>query len=559
MPCPFARYAPAAALALTPEQLAAHYSSHASHHHHDASHASSSSQYPLLSEHLKHATAKAHREVESSAGVRKLMGFGKGGSVDEDDGKVFGRLDYVRWMIMLGCIYAALESPLLSQDAAQAPMLAPLLEAVLPDQNVASTSTSTSVRLLPHLLRLPAILRDVHVHLQILARSSGNEEGAGLDWAELVEESNEQIQAGDRDIYDELARCLSITSQPSLIAAALPSSSSSSPELTTQHLRLLSPTEAESSLVYVKRLQALPHASGDLLLSHAYVRYLGDLSGGQHIRKRVEKLFPLDDDARSATTPAGYEFYDFPRSEENDQESDAAWHRRLKDAFRVAMDSSIASAIASSEVFNSPGSASHSTISRVLFRRSAETSHDQLVTRLLSAQGSEASLAFELNKDLFEGLIGARPVAILGAIPTTLQQQQQAQRPTPYTATSDFSLSSSSASSVMGDETDTDFSASSYSSEDESAGRKGGEAYSLLEKHINLALHASSSSPSGSASGAALPSVIFASASTTGKTKVSSGCPVTRAKNAIAAASPLIATALLVGGSVVLLRAALST
>jgi hypothetical protein len=505
----------------------------------------------LLSEHLKHATAKAHREVESSAGVRKLMGFGKGGSVDEDDGKVFGRLDYVRWMIMLGCIYAALESSLLSQDATRSPMLAPLLEAVLPAHNAASTSTSTSARLLPHLLRLPAILRDVHVHLQILARSSGNEEGAGLDWDELVEESDDQIQADDREIYDELARCLSITSQPSLIAAALPSSPSCSPQLTTQHLRLLSPTEAESSLVYVKRLQALSHTSGDLLLSHAYVRYLGDLSGGQHIRKRVEKLFPLDDEvAHTGTTPAGYEFYDFPRSEENAQESDAAWHRRLKDAFRVAMDSSIASAIASSELINGPVSASQSTFSRVLFKRSTETSRDQLVTRLLSAQGSEASLAFELNKDLFEGLIGARPVAVVGAISTTLQQQHS-QRPTHYTAVSDSSLSSSEASSVMGDETDTDFSATSSDEESTAAG-KGGEAYSLLEKHINLALHSSSSS---SGATVALPALVFANS----KAKASSGCPVTRVKKALAAVSPLIGTALLVGGSVVLLKAALAT
>lgn len=68
-----------------------------------ASTASSTTGHPLLSEHLKTATAKAHKEVETSAGVRKLMGFG---GVTEDGHLAFGRLDYVRWMIVLACIYA---------------------------------------------------------------------------------------------------------------------------------------------------------------------------------------------------------------------------------------------------------------------------------------------------------------------------------------------------------------------------------------------------------------------------------------------------------------------
>ena len=40
------------------------------------------------------------------------------------------------------------------------------------------------------------------------------------------------------------------------------------------------------------------------LLSHAYVRYLGDLSGGQVIRSRVSKAYGLEDGA-------GVSFFDF--------------------------------------------------------------------------------------------------------------------------------------------------------------------------------------------------------------------------------------------------------
>ncbi|KAI0365709.1 heme oxygenase-like protein [Pilatotrama ljubarskyi] len=56
---------------------------------------------------------------------------------------------------------------------------------------------------------------------------------------------------------------------------------------------------------YVSRIQEL--AAGpdpSRLLAHAYVRYLGDLSGGQFIRRRIVKAYGLDDGA-------GVSFYEF--------------------------------------------------------------------------------------------------------------------------------------------------------------------------------------------------------------------------------------------------------
>lgn len=64
-------------------------------------------------------------------------------------------------------------------------------------------------------------------------------------------------------------------------------------------------------VAYTSRLRALvsndtatPGPAG--LLAHAYVRYLGDLSGGQFLRRRIAKAYGLDEEGE-----AGVEFYDF--------------------------------------------------------------------------------------------------------------------------------------------------------------------------------------------------------------------------------------------------------
>lgn len=68
---------------------------------------------------------------------------------------------------------------------------------------------------------------------------------------------------------------------------------------------------------YIDRLATLPDT---LLLAHAHTRYLGDLSGGQHILRRVQRRFP-------ASSPAvGFDFYAF---------DDAP---KLKAEFRAALD-----------------------------------------------------------------------------------------------------------------------------------------------------------------------------------------------------------------------------
>lgn len=55
---------------------------------------------------------------------------------------------------------------------------------------------------------------------------------------------------------------------------------------------------------YVARLQDIETRQPALLAAHAYVRYLGDLSGGQMLRQIVVRAFQLGDDD-------GSRFYDF--------------------------------------------------------------------------------------------------------------------------------------------------------------------------------------------------------------------------------------------------------
>jgi heme oxygenase len=79
-----------------------------------------------------------------------------------------------------------------------------------------------------------------------------------------------------------------------------------------QDLAFLEPTAdmalCEATQRYVARLQALDAAGSQLLLAHAYVRYLGDLHGGQLLRRTVARLLHNEG-------AQGLAFYDFGTTE----------------------------------------------------------------------------------------------------------------------------------------------------------------------------------------------------------------------------------------------------
>jgi heme oxygenase len=72
-----------------------------------------------------------------------------------------------------------------------------------------------------------------------------------------------------------------------------------------QALPLAAPRDpSPATVAYVVRLRWLDQHDPGRLLAHAYVRYLGDLSGGQVVQRIVARTLGL-------TPPAGLRFYDF--------------------------------------------------------------------------------------------------------------------------------------------------------------------------------------------------------------------------------------------------------
>nr|YP_009315566.1 Heme oxygenase [Liagora brachyclada]SCW24224.1 Heme oxygenase [Liagora brachyclada] len=61
---------------------------------------------------------------------------------------------------------------------------------------------------------------------------------------------------------------------------------------------------SEATQMYVKRIHAVGSSQPELLVAHAYTRYMGDLSGGQILKKIAQNAMNLSDND-------GLAFYDF--------------------------------------------------------------------------------------------------------------------------------------------------------------------------------------------------------------------------------------------------------
>ena len=116
------------------------------------------------------------------------------------------------------------------------------------------------------------------------------------------------------------------------------------------------PTPTPATTSYVARLRELDASQPGLLLAHAYVRYLGDLSGGQMLCRVVAK-------SETLAGAAAIAFYDF---------GDALAVRDLTQRFRAGLQSV------------------------------------PVDERMASALVDEARLAFRLHQALFEELAQAR-------------------------------------------------------------------------------------------------------------------------------------------------------
>lgn len=80
---------------------------------------------------------------------------------------------------------------------------------------------------------------------------------------------------------------------------------------------------------YVERLHILSTAKPGLLVAHAYVRYLGDLNGGQALRRVVARSLGLE----GGSDNTGTHFYDF---------GDSITQQRLVQRFRAGLEAAAA-------------------------------------------------------------------------------------------------------------------------------------------------------------------------------------------------------------------------
>ncbi|KAF8798903.1 heme oxygenase-like protein [Phlegmacium glaucopus] len=84
---------------------------------------------------------------------------------------------------------------------------------------------------------------------------------------------------------------------------------------------------------YVQRIEELSNSNDPCaLLAHSYVRYLGDLSGGQPIRHTLAKAYNLDE-----ATGFGISFYNFKELRSSKAASQGEM-KRIKDWFREGMN-----------------------------------------------------------------------------------------------------------------------------------------------------------------------------------------------------------------------------
>lgn len=68
----------------------------------------------------------------------------------------------------------------------------------------------------------------------------------------------------------------------------------------------------KSVTAIVDRIQSISDSDPERLISYSYVRYLGDLSGGVFLQKRIVKVYNLVSDSK------GTEFYQFPGIEDGE-------------------------------------------------------------------------------------------------------------------------------------------------------------------------------------------------------------------------------------------------
>ena len=94
---------------------------------------------------------------------------------------------------------------------------------------------------------------------------------------------------------------------------------------------------------YTNRIESLSDTEPSRLISHAYVRYLGDLSGGQVIKRRVAKSYGIDLEEGDEGGHPGVRFYEFANLEGTHRVASQGDMKKVKEWFRNGMNAGVGS------------------------------------------------------------------------------------------------------------------------------------------------------------------------------------------------------------------------
>jgi heme oxygenase len=122
---------------------------------------------------------------------------------------------------------------------------------------------------------------------------------------------------------------------------------------------------SEATKAYVERIQTISNERPELLVAHAYTRYLGDLSGGQILKKIAQRAMNLSDGK-------GLSFYEF--NEVKDEQE-------FKQNYKKALDSLGLDAVLADQIV---AEANVSFTMNMKMFQELETSFSRILVKLVS-------------------------------------------------------------------------------------------------------------------------------------------------------------------------------
>mgnify|MGYP000844560980 CR=1 FL=1 len=122
---------------------------------------------------------------------------------------------------------------------------------------------------------------------------------------------------------------------------------------------------SEATKAYVERIQTISNEKPELLVAHAYTRYLGDLSGGQILKKIAQRAMNLSDGR-------GLAFYEF---------EDVKDEQEFKQNYKKALDSLALDTILADQIV---AEANVSFTMNMKMFQELETSFTRILVKLLT-------------------------------------------------------------------------------------------------------------------------------------------------------------------------------